>query len=66
MYDYFSRSVNYFEIVNIDVLEARDYVARVLDVNLFLLAKRTSIFERFMETNKIQHALTRTTRTNTH
>ena len=29
-----SRSVNYFEIVKIDVLEARDYVDRVLDVNI--------------------------------
>ena len=48
-----SRSVNYFEIVKIDVLEARDYVDRVPDVNLLLFAKRTSIFKRFMKIIKI-------------
>ena len=35
--------------VKIDVLEARDYVDRVLDVHLFLFAKFSSIFERFMK-----------------
>ena len=34
-----SRSVNYFEIVKIDVLEARDYVDRVPDVNFFYSPK---------------------------
>ena len=48
-----SRSVNYFEIVKIDVLEAWDYVDRVPDVNLFLFTNRTSIFERFMKILKI-------------
>ena len=42
-----SRSVNYFEIVKIDVLEAWDYVDRVPDV-IFLFAERTLIFEVFM------------------
>ena len=46
-----SRSVNYFEIVKIDVLETRDYVDRVPDVNLFLLAKGTSISECFFYEN---------------
>ena len=47
-----SRSVNDFEIVNIDVFEARDYVDRVPDVK-FLFAERTSIVECFMEIIKI-------------
>ena len=36
-----------------DVLEARGYVDRVLDVQLFLFAKISLIFERFMKILKI-------------
>ena len=58
-----SRSVNYFEIVKIDVLEARDYVDRVPDVNLFFIRPKDVDFRVFYESYQNQHALTRT---NTH
>ena len=58
----YSRIVNYFEIVKINVLEARDYVDRVPDVNLFFRQKDVD-FLAFYENDQNQHALTRT---NTH
>ena len=48
-----SRSVNYFEIVKIDVLKAQDYADRVPDDQLFLFARISSNFECFMKIIKI-------------
>ena len=47
-----SRSVNYFEIVKIDVLEARDYVDRVPDVQLFFIRQNFVDFRAFYENFK--------------
>ena len=47
-----SRSVNYFEIVKIDVLKARDYADRVPDVQLFFIRQNFVDFRAFYENFK--------------
>ena len=46
-------SVNDFEIVKIDVLEARDYVDRVPDVNFVFIHRKDVDFRLFYESDQI-------------